>query len=94
MKPPIDGMTTRPYGGDYMVAAWLGCLLAAVGTEGAAAAFKAETGHDIRGTLGARGLDKMVDEATGHDRAVVVAFADWVTRECWGEESAETGSAT
>jgi len=86
MITPIEGMKTRPYGYDYMAGAWAGLLSWAATVDKFVEEFKAETGYDLRDVLTSRGINKMIDEATGHDKAVVVAWADWVTRNLWGEE--------
>ena len=83
---PITGMTTDHYGLPLMAGAWLGCLITAVDLPGAKDAFMAETGHDLSDVLGAKGLDRLIDESTGRTREVVVAWADWVTKNLWGEE--------
>lgn len=82
---PIKGMTLEPDGMPLMLSAYLGLVQWLIGQEWAREQFKQDTGHDLMRVLGARGIESMVDKATGHDVAVVGAWADWVTRTQWGE---------
>lgn len=82
---PIPGMTTEPYGLPLMAPAWLGCLLWAASEPNCAAQFTTDTGHNIA-ALRSTGINALIDKATGYDRSVLVAFADWVTLNLWGEE--------
>lgn len=84
-KPPIEGMRALPLGMPCMAGAWLGCLLFCSKDPEALAKFKADTGFDLEGLTKATPLEHAIDVATGHERAVVVAFADWVTKNVWGE---------
>jgi hypothetical protein len=86
---PIQGMTKHPNGLPLMTGAWLGLIYFAASEAEMRAAFTEDTGHDLLRVLRAGGLDKLVDKATGYDRAVVAAFADWVTVNMWGEEGAD-----
>ena len=86
MKAPVEGMTVNPVGQDYMFDAWFACVLF-VGTQDAArAAFTEETGFSLDAIIRARGIDAMIDKATGHDKKVLSAFCDWVTVNHWGVE--------
>ena len=82
-------MLTKPLGMPFMAGAWIGCLLFCSKQEDALTGFKAETGFDLPGLLTATPLEHAIDQATGHEKAVVVAFADWVTKNVWGEEGKE-----
>lgn len=84
-EPPIKGMLTQPMGLPLMGDAWVGCLLFCSKEPEALARFKAETGFDLPNLLTATPLEHAIDQATGHEKAVVVAFADWVTKNVWGE---------
>lgn len=86
---PIEGMTTRPYGLPEMAAAWLGLLLWARGVPEIVEKFEREAGHDIA-ALSSTGFDRMIDESKGRDKAVVIAWSDFVTREYWGEVGCQT----
>lgn len=83
---PIAGMTLTPYGWPFMAGAYLGLVQFLLTKREATDAFKADTGHDIMRVLLGRGIGAMVDKATGYDKAVVAAFADWVTKNHWGIE--------
>jgi hypothetical protein len=86
MNPPIEGMTTIPYGLPLMVDAWFACVVWAATMKENTDAFKKETGYDLSNVLRSRGIEQMIDKATGYDRAVVAAWADWVTKNYWGED--------
>lgn len=89
---PILGMKLTPayWGSDpLMMGAYMSHLTYCVGKPEIKARFKAETGMDLDRVLMARGLEQMVDKATGHDRATVAAFADWVTEWLWGIDGVE-----
>ena len=85
MKAPIEGMKAQPFGEDYMVGAWLSLVAVTAEQPGALEEFKADSGFDLLTVLRAKGLAAMIESATGHDRAVIVAFCDWVTKNVWGE---------
>lgn len=89
MKVPIEGMKALPYGWPLMAGAYMGLLQFLITQPEAREAFKADTGMDVTRALGfgVSPLDRMVDKATGHDKAVVAAFADWVTETQWGDGS-------
>ena len=93
MNAPFPGMQTQPYGLPLMTGAWLGLVQYLAGQPDARAAFTAATGHDLS-SLGSRGFDRMIDEATGRDVALVAAWCDFVTREVWGEERDNNGGAS
>ena len=67
---------------DYMMPAWLGCMHWAIGEDNIRAAFEAETGH--RYTAPKNGLERMIDESTGHASAYVEAFIRWANENVWG----------
>ena len=67
-----------------MADAWYSLILTTAGDPETLAGFKADTGHDLRAVLNAGGIAKMIDEATGRDRAVIVAWCDWITKHIWG----------
>jgi hypothetical protein len=89
MKKPIEGMKTTPYGEDYMAGGWIGLVEWLVTQDWAVSDFKEKTGHDIISIIKARGIDRMIDKATGHDREVITAWADYVTEYHWGIEGDE-----
>jgi hypothetical protein len=65
-----------------MQIAWAGALHHALGDEKIVAAFREATGN--RWQPG-RGIDAMIDKATGADRAFLVAFVDWFNANIWGD---------
>ena len=67
----------------YLHPAWFGCLHWALGNAEMVAAFREDTGHAW--TPGRTPLDRMVDEATGADKAFLEAFAAWMNANVWGE---------
>jgi len=89
MQSPIEGMKNRPYGEPYMAGAWFGCVVAIGSQTEAQEYFLEATGHDIADVLNSRGIARLIDESTGHQRAVIVAFCDWVTEHFWGLEGQE-----
>ena len=86
MNPPIEGMKTRPAGEEYMLPAWASFLSFSLSKKGAIKAFKEETGYDLYSLVRNSPIATMIDEATGYQRTVMVAWADWVTKNYWGEE--------
>lgn len=64
-------------------AAWVGCLQYALGNDEILAAFREATGN--RWTPASSGLERMIDEAVGADRAFIVAFVQWFDETVWGE---------
>ena len=93
MKPLLDGATVRPVGNDgeewFWHGAYLDTMMFAVSQPGTLAAFKRDTGHDLDSVIKSRGINAMIDEATGYQRKVIVAWFDWFTMNVWGEEGAE-----
>lgn len=89
---PIDGMKTTPMYHDRpeMMGAWASLLRASVEEKKIVKAFKQETGHDIMDVLNARGINAMIDQTTGHEKAVVIEWADFITKYVWGEEKCES----
>jgi len=66
----------------YMTDAWLSCVHWALSTPEIVAAFRHETGNTWQ--PGASGLDRMIDAATGADRAFLESFIQWVNVNVWG----------
>lgn len=89
MKIPIEGMKTVPMGEDIMIGAWIGLLVWASEKEDIVEDFKRDTGKDIKSFLNRTPIIRMIDEATGYDKDVVIAWADWVTENLWGIEGVE-----
>ena len=81
---PIDGMKVTPFGWPHMAGIWAACLMWAVTEDAIVARFEADTGKKLPPPA-RNGLERMIDEATGVNRDIAVAFADWVTKEIWGE---------
>lgn len=88
LAPPIAGMKVAPFGLPEMVDAWVGLLHFAIGEPEVRAQFKAETGHDLDSLAMVAGIDRLVNQATGRDREIIVAFCDWVTVNLWGDGTA------
>lgn len=88
MKPPIDGMKTIPACCDNGVTAgaWLSLLSYLSKEKQVTDAFKREAGFDLPDMLKQRGINAMIDEQTGYSKSVIVAWADWVTKNFWGEQ--------
>jgi len=86
MKKPVKGMKSIPYGDNIMTEAWLSCVSASSGVEGITKAFKEDTGIDIAVLVNRSPIEKMIDEATGLDKEIVVKWCDWVTKNIWGEQ--------
>jgi hypothetical protein len=81
-KPnPFDGiMPTNP----LEAAAWCGCLSWAIGKPEVIAAYRAETGDNWE--PGNSGIERIIDTATGRDVAFLRSFAEWMTKNVWGED--------
>ena len=86
MKPPIKGMKTKPIGHEVMAGAWLGLVAFALSNENYRAAFKEETEIDISDVINSKGINKMIDQATGYQGQAVAKWCDWVTVNLWGEK--------
>lgn len=67
---------------DYMAPAWAGCLSWAIGEPEIRATFERET--RMKFAAPKSGLDRMIDEATGHSSAYVKAFIEWANVNVWG----------
>lgn len=86
MTPPIEGMTVRPMGEDYMAGAFIGCLNWAAHHGPSVKRFQLAR-PDIVIPLPARTpMEAMIDKAAGANRTIAIAFADWVATEIWGVE--------
>lgn len=69
---------------DYLQAvAWIGGIRYALGNDEMIAAFRKDTGN--RWSPGRTPLERMIDEAAGADGAFFLAFAEWFTKNIWGE---------
>jgi hypothetical protein len=86
MQKPIEGMTQTPYGDDEMIPAWIGLLRYALSKEECREEFKMETDIDIADVINSRGLNSLIDQATGYQKNAIIKFADWVTKKLWGVE--------
>ena len=91
LEPPVPGMKVVPaFAYDpLMMGAWVSCMSWAIGKPEIRDEFKAETGHDIDSIVMARGIDRMIDEETGHAREVFAAWSDWATIRFWGTDEDE-----
>lgn len=86
---PIAGMKLKPAYWPHMSGAYMGLVQCLIGKPEAREAFKTETGVDVTRALGfgVSLIERMVDSSSGYDRAVVAAFADWVTEFHWGSDA-------
>jgi hypothetical protein len=66
-----------------MAQAWVDCLRWSVTEPEMLAAFRADTGCDF--TPGLTPIDRMIDEATGRQRAFVEQYVAWFNENIWGE---------
>ncbi len=88
--PPLPGMTVIPeyYPSpewDFLFgAAWLGLCEFCLTMEAERAAFEHDTGLSLAALVGRTPLDKLIDQATGHEKKVMAAWCDWVTVNRWG----------
>lgn len=78
-RPRLMPLTTP----DYMAPAWAGCLHWAIGCDEIREAFFEQTG--CRWSPPRNGLDRMIDEATGADRAFIEKFVGWFNENVWGD---------
>jgi hypothetical protein len=86
---PINGMKVKPYGYPAMKEAWSVCLSWAISHDNMRMQFKAETGFDIDSLINASALCRMINEGTGYERDVFIAWCDWVTENVWGVDDQE-----
>jgi hypothetical protein len=91
MTAPEDFITTYLPDNPVMAYMWVGCLHWAIGYPDILAAFKADTGVSL--TPARTPLDRMIDEATGADKAFIEAFVPWFHANVWGDELAEVDKA-
>jgi hypothetical protein len=66
-----------------MAAPWLSAFGVAILNKDIMAAFKAETGLSWNPPKSP--IEQMVDEATGYQEEVIVAFAAWFNANVWGD---------
>lgn len=78
-------MAVRPWGEDFMADAFL-ALVEYNFKSDSMEIFKKESGFDLDSIGKARGIEAMIDEATGHRATAFAAFADWVATNQWGVE--------
>lgn len=81
---PVKGMKVVPYGYPLMTDAWAGCMMWAIGNTEIRAKFAEETKLSIDDIVNQRGFAKLIDEATGYKREVLIRFLDWATERVWG----------
>lgn len=81
---PVKGMKVVPYGFPLMEDAWAGCMMWAIGEPEVRAKFTEATGLSIEDLVNQRGFAKLIDEATGYKRDVLLRFLDWATENVWG----------
>lgn len=90
-SPPATGVSGQDliakYIDESMPGAWLGCLSWALGSDVVLKRFEAETGVIYRAPR--NGLERMIDEACGHDQAkeFIAKFLPWFNEWVWGDTS-------
>jgi hypothetical protein len=67
---------------DYMVPAWIDCMLWASGEPEIVARFRADTG--VNWTPGQSGIERLIDKATGAEESAIKAFVQWFNVNVWG----------
>ncbi len=86
MKKLIPEMKHKPYGEDHMVDAFLGLVFFAVSIAQITNKFKDETGIDILDVIRAKGINEMIDKASGRQKDAIVKWLDWIAENLWGLE--------
>jgi hypothetical protein len=61
---------------------WIGAVRAVLATPALMESFRTETGRTW--TPGRTTIDRLIDDATGADRAFFEAFLTWFNAEVWG----------
>ena len=84
MDKPIPEMKYNPNGEEYLFPAWFDLVNYAVTDELFVSRFKEETDIDILDVINQKGINAMIDEATGYQKEAVVKWCDWVTLNLWG----------
>jgi len=72
---------------EYMTDAWLSCIHWAISEPEIVAAFRRDTGNRWKPPV--CGIDRLVDDATGTDRAFIESFIKWANVNVWGPIDAE-----
>lgn len=73
-----------------MAPAFVSFLHFSLSNKEARDAFKTERGIDVEFLIAKSGpMDRAIDEATGRTRVALIAFADWLAANHWGEEDEE-----
>lgn len=67
---------------DYMAPAWASCMSWVLGDPDMRVAFEADTG--MKFIPPRNGLERMIDDATGHGDAYVAEFIRWANENVWG----------
>lgn len=90
-EPPIEGMTKIPYGWDdpLLCGAFVACVSWALTENDAVKAFAEHTGTNLRTVVPMTPIERMIDDATGHRRAVFVSFCDYIAEFIWGLDGVE-----
>lgn len=68
---------------DFMTQAWLDCLHWAIGFDPIREAFERDTNFHWKPARNA--IDRLIDEATGADRAFIELFVKWFNENVWGD---------
>ena len=68
-----------------MQIAWADCLRWAIKEQKIIDQYLKETGD--KWTAGRSPLDRMIDEASGADKAFVIRFVQWFNENIWGSEN-------
>ena len=72
---------------EYMVQAWVDCLLWAIGEPGILKRFMTETGKSY--SVPKSPIEAMIDESTGYKDAAIFAFVPWFNVNIWGKMEGE-----
>ena len=75
-----------------MVGSWFSCLQASMQQPEVLHAFRAETGCTY--TPAVTPIDRMIDEATGRDKAYLLTFLAWFNVNVWGGLDLTVGTPT
>ena len=76
-------MSKAPVGWPIMAQAYIDFAIWAIGQPGFIEAFTADTG--IKFTLPKNSMERLIDDATGANKAIIAAYLDWLTVSHWGE---------
>lgn len=84
-------MTNIPFGWDdpLLMGAFMACAVSTATLTSAVDSFQKDTELNLGAFVSRAPIERMVDQATGADRGVFVAWLDWVAEHVWGLDGAE-----